>query len=78
MSTQLYRSLDGHWQVRHIVLNGRPLLRVEADHPVMPAGEIPGRRTGPCQLYPGWWLQAYCGSVPEITRWVSPAELEEA
>jgi hypothetical protein len=73
----LYRSRDGHWQVRTLVLNGRDLLRVEADHPVMPAGEAPGRRTGPCQLYPGWWMQAYCGSAPEIERYVKFSELEE-
>ncbi len=76
--TDLYRSKDGHWQIRPISLNGRQVIRVEADHPVMPAGEAPGRRTGPCQLYPNWWLQAYVGSVAEITRWVSPADLEEA
>jgi len=75
--TTLYRSRDGHWQVRHIVLDGLPMLRVEADHPVMPAGVRPGRRTGPSQLAGGWWLQALCRSVPEITQWVDPAELEE-
>lgn len=72
----LWRSSDGHHQVRTISLNGRELLRVEVDNPVMPANEIPGRRTGPCQLSTGWWLQAYVGSPIEVERFVPLASLE--
>jgi hypothetical protein len=73
----IWRSRDAHWTVRTISLNGRELLRVEADHPVMPAGEVPGRRTGPCQLYPGWWLQAEVSHVSQVEQFVQLAELTE-
>ena len=71
-----WRSSDGHWQVRTISLNGRELLRIEHDTPVMPVSATHGR-VGPTQGPGGWWLQEDVATSTEVERYVPLAELEE-
>jgi hypothetical protein len=72
-----YVSRDGRWRVTRIVLDGRELLRVEADHPVMPVGE-PRGCTGPIQLAGGCGKQADVANVSQVEQYVPLHELEEA
>lgn len=72
--TAAYISRDGHWRVHSIILNGQPLIRIEADHPVMPVGE-PAGRTGPIQGPGGWWKQEDVRHISQIERYVPLAEL---